>query len=175
MKLKTATRGQLDISCCQFRQADRGLGPDPDAVLYRPGPIVNKLFKYYKYWRGAFILTGATSLADQEVHWPTACKLSHPTWCCSANQICAFQAINIATLNLDRWKRWEVSDRWKDECDENFVFKTKMWTEVLHRNDQRSCLTWPVTCDLVLVHFITYVWWRVTTGAYHFLLCEVSL
>ena len=35
-----------------------------------------------------------TGLADQEIQWPIACEITHPTWCYSANQICAFQVIN---------------------------------------------------------------------------------
>ena len=70
---------------------------------------------------------------------------------------------------------WFVTVNAQSQCDGNFVLKTEMWTEVLHRNVQCSCLTWPVTCDLILGHFITYVWYWVTTGAYHFLLCEVSI
>ena len=98
MKLKTVIRGWLVISCCHFGQADHGPGLDPDAILYRPEPIVNRLLKYLTFWQ-----VPLTGLADREIHWPFACELRHPTWCYSANQICAFQTINIATLNTDRW------------------------------------------------------------------------
>lgn len=39
-----------------------GPSPDSDPVLYGPGPIDNQLSKYLKCWRGASILTGASSL-----------------------------------------------------------------------------------------------------------------
>ena len=68
MKLKTAIRGRLVISCCHFRQADHGLSPDPDGILYGPGPIVNKLLKYLIFLWGASILTSVTILVDQEIH-----------------------------------------------------------------------------------------------------------
>lgn len=53
MKLKIAIRRQLVSSCCQFWfscQADHGPSLDPDAVPYRPGPTVNTLLKYFKFW-----------------------------------------------------------------------------------------------------------------------------
>ena len=33
----------------------------------------------------------------------------------------------------------------------------EMWTEVLHRNVQCNCLTWPVTCDLRLFYHLCLV------------------
>ena len=66
---------------------------------------------WFKTWRGASICNRrgfcslyCSGLADEEMHRPIACELSHPTWYYSANQVCAFQAVNIAvqTDEIDR-------------------------------------------------------------------------
>ena len=63
-------------------------------------------------WRGASICNRrsfcslyGSGLANEETHRPIACELSHPTWYYSANQVCAFQAVNIATLQCRESER----------------------------------------------------------------------
>ena len=104
-----------------------------------------------------------TRLVDQEIHWPIACKLSHPTWCYSANQICAFQVINIATLNMDRWKRWTAGDRQRDKWAIQGE-KTERWvTEKNNSTSGLSELIAHVPPELLglLVHKRAIYWWRV--------------
>ena len=99
----TAIRGRLHMSCCHFQflcQADLGQGPDPDSILYGPGPMVNKLLKYLQFWL-ALPVKWIRKSTDQ-LHG-------------SSGTPYAFKAINITTLNTDRQKSWKASDRRKDE------------------------------------------------------------
>ena len=113
--------GQLVSSCCHFGQADCGLNPDPDAVLYEPGPIVSKLLKYFKFWQVASLLTGAADWFSGSgnpltncMQVPTSPKPSH------------IKSVHSMLCTLRLWiqtdergeKRYRKS-RQKDEWDRN--------------------------------------------------------
>ena len=101
-------------------------------------------------WRGASICNRrsfcslyGSGLADEETHRPIACKLSHPTWYYSANQVCAFQAVNIATLQCRQMREWEASHTWEDgrkkQTDSDTGRENKgRETEEWHRERERN-------------------------------------
>ena len=53
--------------------------------------------------------------------------------------------------------------------------RREMWTEVLHRNAQSNCLTWPITCDLWPFFGLFYDRGKfgIITEGYHFLVLEL--
>ena len=80
----------------------------------------NKRF-WFKTWRGPSICNRrrfcsryGSCLADEKTHRPIACELSHPAWYYSANQVCAFKVVNIATLQCRQMREIEASYTWKD-------------------------------------------------------------
>ena len=111
--------------CHSLEQGSLTGGPRPGSGP-RNRPVRTRTYSqnrrlWFKTWRGASICNRrsfcsryGSGLADEETHRPIECELSHPTWYYSANQVCAFKVVNIATLQCRQMREWEASYTWED-------------------------------------------------------------